>query len=197
MHNNNGRGVDYSMSDEDELIDDVEETPNTDNDDDPTPGAYCTVTEVDSLCCDLSDEVPEQLFITAINNSTAWIDTNLKSKQVPIPVKTIISSTPTSSEITETTAIDNGLVNDESDLNTLRTAALYYAASDVILTLYHGEDLPAVFDVWFLKAESFLEAYIEAYWNSEAEQDELLNHQLVTHSKVQSYNQRRNRRRYF
>lgn len=185
------------MSDEDELIDDVEETPNTDNDDDPTPGAYCTVEEVDSLCCELSDHVPEQLFITAINNSTAWIDTNLKSKQVPIPVKSIVNVTNDSVEVIETNVVSTSFVNDESDLNTLRTAALYYAASDVILTLYNGEDLPAVFDVWFLKAKSFLEAYIEAYWNSEAEQDELLNHQLVTHSKVQSYNQRRNRRRYF
>ena len=185
------------MSDEDELIDDVEETPNTDNDDDPTPGAYCTVTEVDSLCCDLSDDVPEQLFITAINNSTAWIDTNLKSKQVPIPVKTIIHSTNTSDEITETITIDNGLVNDESSLNTLRTAAIYYAASDIILSLYHGDELPVQFDVWFQKARDFLDAYIDAYWNTDAEADDLLNHQMVKHSQALSYNQKRNRRRYF
>ena len=192
------------MSDEDILeptdnISDTptEDTPDTPSDDDPTPGAYCDIEEVDSLCCDLSDDVPEQLFITAINNSTAWIDTNLKSKQVPIPAKILVDITGKGIEINVTQAINTGFVNDESNLNTLRTAALYYAASDVILTLYNGEDLPAQYDVWFMKAKSFLEAFIEAYWNSEAQKDELLNHQMVKHSKVLSYNQRRNRRRYF
>jgi hypothetical protein len=185
------------MSDEDNLIDDIEETPinNDDEDVDPTPGAYCNVTDVDSLCCELSDQASEQLYFTAINNSTAWIDTNLKSKQVPIPVKSIVNVTNDNVEVIETNVVSTSFVNDESNLNTLRTAALYYAASDVILTLYNGEDLPAVFDVWFQKAQSFLDAYIEAYWNSEAEEDELLNHQMVKHCRVPSYNERRHRRR--
>lgn len=181
------------MSDEDNLIDDIEETPtnNGDEDVDPTPGAYCNVTDVDSLCGDLSDDVPESLYVTAINNSTSWINLNLNRNRVPIPVHTVIDA----DSVVTIFNTNQGLVDDESDLNTLRTAAVYYAASDVILTLYHGEDLPVQFDVWFNKAQSFLDAYIEAYWNSEAERDELLNNQMVKHRRGLTYMERRGRRR--
>lgn len=79
----------------------------------------------------------------------------------------------------------------------MRTAAIYYAASDIILVLYQGDELPAVFDTWFQKAQSFLEAYIEAYWNSKAEEQELLNNQIVKHRQALTYNQKRPYRRYY
>lgn len=162
----------------------IEETPQT---------AYCTQTEVDSLFVDLSDNIPDETFQTSIQNSTAWININLKRNRIPLPEITV---TDLSIEISETIS-ENLLANDGSDVNVLRTAAIYYAASDVLLTLYNGEDLPVRFDVWFNKAQSFLDAYIESYWNSDADESEQLNHQIVKHNKVLSYNQKRNRRRYF
>ena len=179
------------MSDEDNLIDDIEETPtnNGDEDVDPTPGAYCNVTDVDSLCCDLSDDVPESLYVTAINNSTAWINLNLNRNRVPIPVHTVIDA----DSVVTIFNTNQGLVDDESDLNTLRTAAVYYAASDVILTLYHGDDLPIQYDVWFNKAQALLDDYIDSYLKADAEEEELMAHQMVKHSHGQTYNERRGR----
>ena len=173
---------------------DIEETV---IEDDPTPNAYCEIAEVKSLCANLSDTPSEQLLVTAVNNSTAWINTNLNKSKVPIPIRTVINEDDSLLEFTEISAQDNKLVNDESDLNTLRTAAIYYAASDIILVLYQGEKLPDVFDTWFQKAQSFLEAYIEAYWNSKAEEQELLNNQIVKHRNALTYNQKRPYRRYY
>lgn len=157
------------------------------------PNAYCTIKDVDSLCKDLSDDVPSELFITAINNSTSWVNLNLNRSKVPIPIRVIIDD----DSLIDSFNISQGLVTDESDLNTLRTAAVYYSASDVILTLYHGEDLPVQFDVWFNKAQSFLDAYIEAYWNSEAGLDDLLNRQMVKHRQAKSYSEKRGRKGMF
>jgi hypothetical protein len=131
------------------------------------------------------------MFTTVIDNSTAWVNSNLKRSRVPVPLIVPDNATEIVVEIQE----DNGLnLTDESDIKTLRTAAIYYAASDVLLSLYHGEELPIQYDVWFRKAQEFLDAYIEAYWNSDADEDDLLNHQMVKHSRALSYNEKRCRR---
>ena len=165
------------MSDED-LIDDTldntsdgedettsqdvsEDTPSDD-----TPNTYCTVDDVNSMFGDISDEVSEVMFNTAIGNATTWIEANLKRNYVPIPTEHV---------------------------QALKTVAIYHSASDILLTLYHGDDLPIQYDVWFNKAQSLLDDYIEAYLNSEAEDADLYEHQMVRHSHAQTYNQRRGR----
>ena len=200
------------MSDEeliDELVSDDENVSDdpTSSDDDPTPsptpGAYCTSSDVNSLFGDISDDVTDELFVTAINNGTAWINSNLTRRYVPIPnveQETIISgdvSISTGTNVSVETG--SGLnINKASDITVLRTAAIYYSASDILLSLYHGDELPVQYDVWFQKAQTFLEAYIDAYLNSEADEQDLLAHQVVGHSKSRTYQQKRmDKRRYW
>ena len=150
--------------------------------------SYCTRDEVNSLFGDISDEVSDELFATVIDNSTSWIDSNLKKSYVPIPTVTIE---------TENVTIE-GTVTQVSNLinvpNGLKTAAIYYAASDILLSLYHGDELPVQYDVWFQKAQSLLEDYIISYKNSDAEESDLVAHQQVKHSHTLTYNQKRGRR---
>lgn len=129
--------------------------------------SYCELDEVNNLFGDVSDDIPEEMFDVVINNSTAWIEANLKRNYVPI-LKT--------------------------NVDALRTAAIYYAASDILLSLYHGDELPVQYDIWFQKAQSLLDDYIEAYLNSEAEESDLVSHQMVKHCKARTYNQKRGRR---
>ena len=196
------------MSDE-ELIDLVSDDENvsddtTSSDDDPTitpapiSGAYCTRDEVNSLFGDISDDVTDELFVTAITNSTAWINSNLTRRYVPIPIVdvTVNTEVPLSEDTTISIETGSGLnIGPDSDIITLRTAAIYYSASDILLSLYHGDELPVQYDVWFQKAQTFLEAYIDAYLNSEASEEDLLKHQVVGHSKSLTYRQKRMYRR--
>lgn len=129
--------------------------------------AYCTKEDVKSLLGDIPDDPTDEALTTAINNSTSWIESNLKRNYVPVP---------------------------KDNSNTLKTVAIYHSASDLILTLYHGDELPAQYDVWFNKAQSLLDDYIDAYLNSDAEQSDLINHQMVKHRRARTYNQKRGRR---
>lgn len=106
--------------------------------------AYCTIEEINALLSDISDDASTETLTVVLNNSTAWIDSNLRRNYLPIPT------------------------NNPQALN---TAAIYYGASDVILTLYHGEDMPIQFDVWFNKAQQLLEDYIEAELNNSEDAD--------------------------
>lgn len=128
--------------------------------------SYCSEEEVNSLFGDISDDVSTEMFETAINNSTAWIDANLKRNFVPIPT---------------------------TNPDALRTVAIYHSASDILLSLYHGDEMPVQYDVWFNKAQSLLDDYITAYNNSEAEESDLVSHQPVAHSKSLTYKQKRRR----
>jgi hypothetical protein len=167
----------------------------------PSDKAYCTIEEVNSLFGDISDDISQELFTTVIKNSTAWIDSNLQKAYVPVP-----SVTPdeliTSLEETNTTSggvstshthVEYNLINVPDGL---RTAAIYYAASDIILSLYHGDELPIQYDVWFNKAQSLLDDYIAGYLNSDEVDDESSDaHRRVKHSHGRTYNEKRGRGR--
>ena len=129
-------------------------------------GKYCTSNDVLALFEDISDEPSEALLTVAIDNTEAWIESNLKRHYVPIPV-----------EIPQT----------------LKTIAIYYASSDILMSLYHGEEYQNLMDYWFEKAQDLLDAYIEEYLNSEATPEEQNNIQMVKHSHALTYNQRRGR----
>ena len=156
--------------------------------------SYCTKEEVNSLFGDISDDIADEMFSTVIANSTAWIDSSLKKSYVPLPSITIElvgenGSTTVVESMSSTTATYN-LINVPDGL---RTAAIYYAASDILLSLYHGDELPVQYDVWFQKAQGLLEDYITSYLNSEADEADLVAHQMVKHSKGLTYNQKRRR----
>lgn len=128
---------------------------------------YCTQQEVNSLFGDISDDVSDEMFATVILNSTAWIDSNLKRNYVPIPTENV---------------------------NALRTAAIYYSASDILLSLYHGDEMPVQYDIWFQKAQGLLEDYIDAYLNGDIANETANAIQKVKHSHARTYNQKRGRR---
>ena len=130
-------------------------------------GKYTDSNSVLALFEDISDEPSEALLSVAIDNTEAWIESNLKRHYVPIPV-----------EIPQT----------------LKTIAIYYASSDILMSLYHGEEYQNLMDYWFEKAQDLLDAYIEEYLNSEATPEEQFNNQMVKHSHGLTYNQKRKRR---
>lgn len=154
--------------------------------------SYCTKDEVNNLFGDISDDISDEMFATVIDNSTAWIDSTLRKEYVPLPTiqYQVIGengSITTVESITSQT-VNYNLINVPSGL---RTAAIYYAASDILLSLYHGDELPVQYDVWFNKAQSLLDDYIIAYKHTEADESDLAKIQSVKHSKGLTYNQKR------
>ena len=129
---------------------------------------YTSQSDVEPLVQFISDESPTELYNTVLDNADSWVNARLQSNSLTI--WTVNKDVP--------------------DL--LTTAAKYYAASDIILSLYNGEDLPTQFDVYFQKAEQMLEAYIQQM-KTELAETELRNMNPIKHSKSRTYNQRRNR----
>ena len=129
-------------------------------------GKYCNSSDVLALFEDISDEPSTALLEVAIDNTEAWIESNLKRHYVPIP-----TSIP----------------------QTLKTVAIYYASSDILMSLYHGETYQSLMDYWFNKAQDLLDAYIEEYLNSDATSEEQANVQMVKHSHSLTYNEKRRR----
>ena len=159
--------------------------------------SYCTKEEVNNLFGDISDDITDEMFATVIANSTAWIDSNLKRSYVPLPsVQYALINNDGSTTIVESITTHTANYNLINVPNGLRTAAIYYAASDILLSLYHGDELSVQYDVWFNKAQGLLDDYIRSYLNSEAEEADLVKHQMVKHSHSLTYNQKRGRGRW-
>ena len=129
-------------------------------------GKYCNSNDVLALFEDISDDPSEALLNVSIDNTEAWIESNLKKHYVPIPV-----------DIPQT----------------LKTIAIYYAASDILMSLYHGEEYESLMDYWFNKAQDLLEDYIDAFLHAEATDEELDKVNMVKHSHSQTYHEKRRR----
>ena len=128
-------------------------------------GTYCNSDDVLALFEDISDDPSTALLTVAIDNTEAWIEANLKRHYVPIP-----------------TTIPQAL----------KTVSIYYASSDILMSLYHGEEYQSLMDYWFNKAQDLIDAYIEEYLNSEATPEEVeANIRIVKHSHSPTYNERR------
>ena len=82
------------------------------------------------------------------------------------------------------TTIETGLIIGDVP-SILKTASIYFAASDILMSLYHGDQYESLMDYWFNKATSLLEGYIEAY---KAENNIDSN---VGHRNALTYNERR------
>lgn len=129
--------------------------------------AYCTTEDVKVLFGDVSDDIPEDLLDRVIENSTAWVDNKLLANHIPIP---------------------------ETAVDALTTAASYYSASQLLNSLDHGDDRIENHNDWYIMAKEFIEDYIVAYNNSQAEDSDLVSYQMVKHSHGCTYNQKRGRR---
>lgn len=137
------------------------------NDEPIHTGKYCNSNDVLALFADISDDPTPELLEVSIDNTEAWIESNLKRHYVPIP-----TSVP----------------------QALKTIAIYYAASDILMSLYHGEEYQSLMDYWFNKAQDLIDDYVEAYLNAEATAAELDKINMVRHHHGKTYNQKRCRR---
>ena len=133
------------------------------------PGKYCDSDEVLALFGDISDEPSNALLRVALENTEAWIESNLKRHYVPVPM--IVPQT-------------------------LKTVAIYYASSDILMSLYHGEEYQSLMDYWFNKAQDLLDAYIEEQNNNTDDPAELDKLNMVKHSHSQTYFEKRRQRRW-
>ena len=97
--------------------------------------------------------------------------------------------TDTMEGMESTTTIETGLIIGDVP-SILKTASIYFAASDILMSLYHGDQYESLMDYWFNKATSLLEGYIEAY---KAENNIDSN---VGHRNALTYNERRVNRGY-
>lgn len=130
-------------------------------------GTYCNSDDVLALFEDISDDPSSNLLSVAIDNTEAWIESNLKRHYIPVP---------------------------ETIPQTLKTIAIYYASSDILMSLYHGEEYQSLMDYWFKKAQDLLNAYIDEYLNSEDITDEASNSiHIVKHHHGRTYNEKRGR----
>jgi hypothetical protein len=82
-------------------------------------GKYCSESDVLALFGDISDNPSSELIEVAIDNTEAWIESNLKRHYVPTP-----TNIP----------------------QALKTVAIYYACSDILMSLYHGEEYQSLMD---------------------------------------------------
>ena len=99
------------------------------------------------------------------------------------------NSTDTVEEMESTTTINTGLIIGDVP-SILKTASIYFAASDILMSLYHGDQYESLMDYWFNKATSLLDSYIMAY---KAENNIDSN---VGHRNALTYNERRVNRGY-
>ena len=127
--------------------------------------SYCTTTDINNLFGDISDDVTTDLLELSQANGEAWIEANLKKHYLPIPT---------------------------NNPKALKAANIYYSASDILLSLYHGDELPVQYDVWFNKAQSLLDDYIESeVANGEDDNINPVELQMVKHSHALTYREKR------
>ena len=105
---------------------------------------YCTKEQVNSLFGDISDSISDDMFEVAINNSTSWIDSFLIKNHIPLPVVDVIND------------------NIDGVPYILNTASIYFSASDILMSLYQGDEYQQLMDYWYNKAVALLESYIES-----------------------------------
>jgi len=131
---------------------------------------YASINDVKPYVRFISDDVSDDLFHAVLDNADSWVNARLKSNKLSI-----------------------WTAPGESIPELLKTAATYYAASDIILALYNGEEMPTQYDTYFNKAEQMLDAYI-LQMTTELAETKLKKYNPVKHSKSPSYYQRKHRR---
>ena len=143
---------------EEEVIENTEE----ETGDTSYQGKYCSSDDVLALFEDISDVPSDALLKVSIDNTEAWIESILRSRNIEIPL-----TIP----------------------QTLKSASIYYASSDILMSLYHGEEYQTQYDYWFLKAKELIDAYI----NQELAEINNEKNMQVKYGVANTYNQNHNR----
>ena len=158
------------------------------------PNAYVIITKKTSF---INDDASTDLYNVVLDNADSWVDARLVSNSLPIWTSTVETTeveVTTNGETTLQTQETIKILPEDKPIPTLlNTAAKYYAASDIILSLYNGEDLPTQFDAYFQKAEQMVDAYITQQKDLLAK-TELRDKNPVKHRVGLSYYQRKHRR---
>lgn len=185
---------------------------------------YCTISDVNALFGDISDDISTDMFNVSIDNAGSWIDSALLRNHIPLPEvpepepepdttddtsdtnddsSTIndnpitdndtddTNSTDTVEGMESTTTIENGLIIGDVP-SILKTASIYFAASDILMSLYHGDEYESLMDYWFNKATALLEGYIDAY-KADNNIDSNVNHRNALTYKESVHRGHRNR----
>lgn len=171
----------------DELIQDIpdgdnqdisNDTPTEDISADESPSdntitTYCTVEDLINLFGDnVSGTIETNLMEGAIKRATGRIHNKLRARNVPLP-------------------------DPENYSSAINAAATYYAACDCYGALYNGDDYQTQPGHWCNEAREILDDYIDAYWNSCADEEDQIQHQVVAHRNAPTYNQKRRYRRFY
>lgn len=161
---------------------------------------YCTIPDVNALFGDISDDISTDMFNVSIDNAGSWIDSALLRNHIPIPEIEVLSDDDDSDEGLIEEPLDN-IDNDDQSIilvgvpSILKTASIYFAASDILMSLYHGDEYQSLMDYWFNKATQLLESYIEAY-KADNNIDSNVNHRNAPTYKEGVNHGYRNRRYY-
>jgi hypothetical protein len=157
---------------------------------------YAIQSDVEPLVKFISDDASTELYTRVLLNADSWVNARLLSNSLHIwtSVSSLVETEETVNGETTTVTSTVTTIEPETPIpDLLKTAAVYYAASDIILALYNGEEMPTQYDTYFNKAETMLDAYIQQM-KEELKNTELKSKNIVRHSKSQSYNQRMHRR---
>lgn len=141
---------------------------------------YCTIADVNALFGDISDDISTDMFNLSIDNAGSWIDSALMRNHIPLPEIEVVPDDDLIEEpVNENTIKTETIINTETEIESnvtinpsiiligvpyiLRSASIYFAASDILMSLYHGDEYESLMDYWFNKATELLQAYIDAY----------------------------------
>ena len=155
---------------------------------------YTSQSDVEPLIKFIDDDTSTDLYNTALENADAWVDAMLLSNSLSIWTTEISTVTVEVNGQNQTREVETIQPEDKPIPNLVKTAAKYYTASDIILALYNGEELPTQYDVYFQKAQEMINLYISEQKDLLAT-TELLNKNIVKHSKGLTYYQKRRMRR--
>ena len=178
---------------------------------------YCTIPDVNALFGDISDDISTDMFNVSIDNAGSWIDAALLSNHIPLPNIEVLPDDDEHDGGLIEEPLDNidggGLTIEdtvesiESNTTTnqsiilvgvpyiLKSASIYFSASDILMSLYHGDEYQSLMDYWFNKAQQLLESYIDAY-KADNNIDSNVNHRNAPTYKESVQYGHRNRRYY-
>lgn len=137
-----------------------------------TTPIYANQDDVAPLCTFVGDDASDELFSRALIMADGWVNQRLSSNSLTIWTETTTDPVPSA----------------------LNVAATYYAVSDIVLSLYQGEDMLTQRDIWLQKAELMLDEYINEKLD-ELAATELARKNPVKHSNAPTYYERRGRKR--
>lgn len=155
---------------------------------------YASQSDVEPLIKFIDDDASTDLYNSVLDNADAWVDARLLSNSLSIWTTEIIQQEVTNNNETVMEDVEIISPEDKPIPNLLTTAAKYYAASDIILALYNGEDLPSQFDTYFQKAETMIDAYI-AQQKEDLAETELKDKNPCRYSVTPTYHTKTRRRR--